>query len=154
MHDLFTSLWIGGLVFMVVILIPTIRKFFEEKEQGELFLSKIQRRLKIVVIISMLGLMITGILMSKQAITKGILEGPFVFDFNTYSTLLAIKHLLMILMVIVAIVKGAILDNLKKQSKAIKKARILLIVGNLAFGIAILILSGITAAIASMPVMP
>lgn len=154
MHDLFTALWIGGLAFMMLILIPVVKKFFEEKEQGEQFLTKIQRRLKIIAVISIVGLTVTGILMSRQAATKGILTGAFSFGVNTYSTLLAVKHILMILMVVVAITKGAILDNLKRQSMILKKARVILIAVNLLFGIATLVLSGMTAAIASMPVTP
>ena len=73
LHDIFTSLWIGGLAFMIIILIPVVRKFFEEKEQGELFLTKIQKRLKIMAVISMIGLVATGGFMSRQAAAKGIL---------------------------------------------------------------------------------
>jgi len=154
LHDLFTALWIGGLAFMIIILIPVVRKFFEEQEQGEKFLAIIQKRIKIVAVVSMIGLMATGIFMSRQAITKGILAGPFAFGANTYSTLLAVKHILMILMVVVAITKGAILDNLKKQSIVVKKMRVILIGVNLLLGIAVLVLSGITAALASMPITP
>ena len=123
MQDLFTALWIGGLAFMIIILIPAVRKFFEEKEQGEQFMSKIQIRLKIVVVISIVGLMVSGKLMTSQAITAGILAGYFSFGVNAYSTLLGVKHILMILMVGVAFTKGAILDNLKKQSKLAEKQR-------------------------------
>ncbi len=149
LHNLFTSLWIGGLAFMIVILIPVVMKFFEEKEQGEQFLAKVQNRLKILAVISMVGLMVTGILMSRFAFTKGYYAGPFSFA-NEYSILMAIKHILMILMVVVAITKGAILDNLKKQSKALKKMRVILIAVNLLLGIAVLVLSGMTSTIASM----
>ncbi len=149
MHNLFTSLWIGGLAFMIAILIPVVMKFFEEKEQGEQFLAKVQRRLKIIAVISIVGLTVTGILMSRLA-AKGYYAGPFSFRVNTYTTLMAIKHILMILMVAVAITKGAILDNIKKQTKPIKKMRVILIAVNLLLGIAVLVLSGMTSTLASL----
>ncbi|MHA1309157.1 MAG: hypothetical protein ACTSQN_17955 [Candidatus Heimdallarchaeota archaeon] len=149
MHNLFTSLWIGGLAFMIAILIPVVMKFFEEKEQGEQFLAKVQNRLKIIAVISIVGLTVTGILMSRLALTKGYYAGPFSFA-NTYSSLMAVKHILMILMVAVAITKGAILDNLKKQTKPIKKTRAILIPVNLLLGIAVLVLSGMTSTLASI----
>lgn len=150
LHDLFTSLWIGGLAFMIVILIPTVMKFFEDKEKGEEFISKIQIRIKIVAVISIIGLIVTGILMSRQAILHGALVGPFTFGVNAYSTLMGVKHILMILMVVVAITKGAILDNLKKQTPALKKIRVILIGINLLLGIAVLVLSGMTGMITVM----
>jgi len=150
LHNLFTSLWIGGLAFMIAILIPVVMKFFEDKEQGEQFLGKVQTRLKIIAVISIVGLMVTGILMSRFASTQPYYDGPFSFGFNTYTTLMGIKHILMILMVAVAITKGAILDNLKKQTKALKKARVILIAVNLLLGIAVIVLSGMTSTIASM----
>ncbi|MHA1124368.1 MAG: hypothetical protein ACTSO7_08915 [Candidatus Heimdallarchaeota archaeon] len=150
LHDLFTSLWIGGLAFMLVILIPLVRKFFEDREQGEEFLSKVQIRLKVLAVLSIIGLIVTGILMSRQAALHGALAGPFSFGVNDYSTLLGVKHILMILMVVVAITKGAILDNLKKQTMALKKIRVILIAVNLLLGIAVLVLSGMTGMISVM----
>ncbi len=152
LHDLFTALWIGGLAFMVIILTPVVRKYFEEKGEADRFMNKAQKRLKIVVYISIIGLIVTGILLSKQAMTKHF-DGPFSFT-NDYSTLLSIKHILTIIMVTIAIVKSQILDRIKAQSKPLKKARMMLIPINLVIGIAILILSGIGAALGAMPVTP
>ncbi|MHA1211254.1 MAG: hypothetical protein ACTSSH_02225 [Candidatus Heimdallarchaeota archaeon] len=150
MHDLFTALWIGGLAFMVVILTPVVRKYFEEKSVQNDFLTKTQKRLKIIAYISMVGLTVTGILMSRQALTKHF-DGPFSFT-NDYSTLLSIKHILTILMVVIALTKSLILDRLKVKSPALMKARMILIPINLLFGVAVLVLSGMTAALGSLPV--
>ncbi len=152
LHDLFTSLWIGGLAFMVLILMPVVRKYFEDKKEGEAFQEKAQKRLKIIVYISMVGLIVTGILMSNQALTKHY-DGPFSFS-NNYSIVVGIKHILVILMVIITITKSQILDRLKSTSKALKKTRMILIPINLFLGIAVLVLSGISAAFAAMPVVP
>lgn len=148
LHDLFTSLWIGGLAFMVLILMPVVRKYFEDKKEGEAFQEKAQNRLKIVVYISMVGLIVTGILMSVFANNSGY-GHPFSFV-NTYSTIVTIKHILVILMVIITITKSQILDRLKSPSMALKKARMILIPINLFLGIAVLVLSGFSAAIAAM----
>jgi len=150
LHDLFTALWIGGLAFMVIILMPVVKKYFQEKGEADRFMTKAQKRLKIVVYISIIGLIVTGILLSKQALTKHF-DGPFSFT-NDYSTVLSIKHILTILMVAIAIIKSLILDRIKKQSKALKKARMILIPINLVLGIAVLVLSGISAALGSLPV--
>ena len=137
---------------MVIILVPVVRKYFEEKSEGEAFLNKAQKRMKIIAYISMVGLTVTGILMSNQALTKHF-DGPFSFT-NDYSSMLSVKHILTILMVAIAITKSQILDRLKSPSKTLKKARMILIPINLVLGVAILVLSGISAALGSMPVVP
>ncbi len=150
LHDFFTALWIGGLAFTVLILMPVVKKYFEEVREGEQFLNKTQKRLKIIVYISMVGLAVTGILMSRQALTKHIFDGPFSFT-NTYSTLLSVKHILTILMVAIGLTRSQILDRLKTESMALMKSRKILIVVNLVLGVAVLVLSGMGAAYGAIP---
>ncbi len=150
LHDLFTSLWIGGLAFMVLILVPVVQKYFEDKKEGLAFQKKAEKRLNIVVYISMVGLMVTGILMSTQALAKHY-DGFFSFT-NDYSIVLNIKHILVILMVVIALTRSQILDRLKSTSKALMKARMILIPINLFLGVAVLVLSGISASLAAMPI--
>ena len=152
LHDFFTALWIGGLAFTVIILMPVVKKYFEEAREGEQFLNKAQKRLKIIIYISMVGLTVTGILMSRQALTKHF-DGPFSFT-NTYSTLLSVKHILTILMVAIGLTRSQILDRLKTESMALMKSRKILIAVNLVLGVAVLVLSGMGAAFGAMPVIP
>ena len=66
--------------------------------------------------------------------------------------MLNIKHILVILMVVIALTRSQILDRLKSTSKALMKARMILIPINLFLGVAVLVLSGISASLAAMPI--
>lgn len=129
---------------------PVVRKYFEDKKEGLAFQKKAEKRLNIVVYISMVGLIVTGILMSTQALTKHY-DGFFSFT-NDYSIVVNIKHILVILMVVIALTRSQILDRLKSTSKALMKAKMILIPINLFLGVAVLVLSGISAALAAMPI--
>ncbi|MBD3190856.1 MAG: hypothetical protein GF308_09445 [Candidatus Heimdallarchaeota archaeon] len=150
LHDLFTVIWIGGLVSMSLVIIPTLRKKVEQNMEREQLMGSMKKKLSILVYISIVGLIITGILLSKRAPDY---TRPFGFN-NTYSILVSVKHLLMIPMVIIAIGKSLILDRLANQTETLKKIRVLLIFVNLVLGIAVLGLSGFSAAIASAPPVP
>lgn len=147
LHDTFTAAWIGGLILMVIIILPTLKRFFNSMEEREKFLKMLQKRLNILVYISIIGLTVTGILLSKQAPNY---QTAFSFA-NTYSILVSVKHILIILMVLITLTKSLILDRLKTQNPTIMRIRLIFIIINLVLGIAVLFLSGYSSAIGSLP---
>ena len=147
LHDGFTAAWIGGLILMVMIILPTLKRFFDSMEQREKFLKLLQKRLNILVYISIIGLTVTGILLSRQSPNY---QSAFSFA-NTYSVLVSVKHILIIFMVLITLTKSLILDRLKTQTPTIMRFRLIMIIFNLLLGIAVLFLSGYSSAIGSVP---
>jgi len=140
-HDLFTVIWIGGLLTMGVILLPSVRKVLGKGEQTKALMDSIQRRLRILVVISIVGLLITGALLSRRA---PAFQGLFRFG-NPYSLVLGIKHALTLAMIVIAIVRGFGFRRAKAPRQEKAKAALLLL--NVAFGILVLLLSGFSAAL-------
>jgi len=109
LHDLFTAVWIGGLVLMALVILPALKKSPQVKEPRAAMLA-IQSRLKTFAIISMVGLALTGMLLSNREP-----EFSALFSFGTkYNAVLSVKHLLMILMVALSMLR---LWLNKKQDK-------------------------------------
>jgi putative copper export protein len=111
-------------------------------------MSAIQRRLSTLVYVSIVGLVGTGLLMSRRSPAfQGFL------NFGTpYATALSLKHLLVIAMVAVALVRSLGLrptqDNVSPSRERLSGGLLLL---NVVLGIAVLLLSGFTAAFAGTP---
>lgn len=147
LHDLFTAIWIGGLVLMGLIILPSVMKLKGRTPEGEQIILAIGKRLRYFVYVSIVGLIVTGVLMSKQA---PLYTSPFSFA-NRYSMLVSIKHIIIIPMVLIALVKSVWLDQVTNPSPAVKKARIMLIYVNLLLGVAVIVLSGMSAAFATAP---
>lgn len=148
LHDLFTAIWIGGLIFMALILIPSILKLKGRNPESEQLILSIGKRLRYFVYVSIVGLIATGILLSRQA---PLYTSPFSFT-NQYSIFVSVKHIIIIPMIIIALVKSLYLDRIKEPSEVLKKVRMALIFVNLLLGIVVLILSGMSAAFANAPI--
>ena len=62
LHNLFSALWIGGILTLAIVILPGIRK--NPKVSAPMVVADIiQDRLSIVAFISLAGLAITGILL-------------------------------------------------------------------------------------------
>lgn len=139
LHDMFTALWIGGLGFMAIVLIPGIRQSGLEKPQIKKTLQMIRKRFKWIVVTSIIGLFVTGLILTNRSELA-----PSVFSFaNTFSVLLSIKHILTLIMIISVVIQ-TVLGKKGKSSSS-------LTLSNFIFGVAVVLLSGITAAISSAP---
>ena len=139
LHDMFTALWIGGLGFMAIVLIPGIHKTGLEKPQIQKTLQVIRKKFRPVVLISIIGLFITGMFLTRRS---PLAAAMFSFA-NTYSTLLSVKHILIFIMIISVIIQ-TVLGKKNKSSKS-------LTLSNFIMGILVVLLSGITGAISSAP---
>lgn len=143
-HDLFTVIWVGGLAFMVLTLIPSLKKALGKNQQAQILINAITRRHRVWVYISIAGLFITGLLLGKQ---NNDYTGFMHFG-NIYSSLTAIKHIFTFLMLIIALFRSILFG--KKDivlSPGKNKFNMLLIIINFFFGFLILLLSGFIASI-------
>ena len=137
LHNLFTAAWIGGLISMTLVVMPGITKNLMVKEPKPV-IAGIQKRLKPVAIVSMVGLAITGILLGRAS---GNVTAPISFA-TAYTTSLSIKHIVTVAMVIVALMRLSMLrkaEAIKQQS--IEKPANMLVLLNTVLGIVVLFLS-------------
>ncbi len=137
LHDLFTAAWIGGLLTLSLAVLPGLKKDPNIKKP-KLAMRAIQKRMNTIVLISMLGLMITGILMSQP-----LPEFTGLFSFSsTAMILLSTKHILVILMVILAFSRLAVNRKAEKQeSVRLEKISAGILFGNTLLGVVVLFLS-------------
>ena len=147
LHNLFTAVWVGGLIVLGVVILPVTRKTLGRGAKTKELIDKIQDRLSTLVYISMIGLLGTGMLLAKRAPQ---FEGLFSFA-NGYSTVLAIKHILVILMIVVALFRRIALkqrgDQLQPKRR---KFGLGLLYVNMAMGIHVLLLSGMSVILSSL----
>ncbi|MCF2139125.1 MAG: CopD family protein [Candidatus Lokiarchaeota archaeon] len=147
-HDLFSAVWIGGLIIMALIVLPLLKQQMmasKKQENGSKpVMGKVnplmafQKRLQIAVWISMIGLLITGLLLSRAAKLSPV---PVT---STYSTLLLIKHVIYGVMIAVGLLRGRLLQSsLSNSNPKTQKLAYLLVYINFGLGIITIFLSGI-----------
>jgi len=148
LHNLCTVVWIGGLITLGVIVLPSARKVLGVGPQTKELMDTIQRRLSVLVYVSIAVLVLTGLLMANRS---PAFQGLFTFG-NAYSTVLALKHILVLAMIIVALFRSLVLgrwDGLSSQAREKLKAGLLFF--NIVLGILVLLLSGFSAAFSAGP---
>ena len=144
LHDLFTAIWIGGLFTLAVVVLPSIKKTQGMNPESKKLIMTIRKRLNSLVWVSIIGLLVTGILLSNSSPLFG---GLFSIA-NEYNILLTLKHIVIALMVIIVIVRGNILPRMVgTPPEKIERISKILMMLNLIFGILVLLLSGFTAAV-------
>lgn len=144
LHNIFTSLWIGGMLFMVLTFLPVIRNAIEDKKiQGEVTTQVLIRQSRWVYL-GIIILMVSGLLLSRQSgQTKGFLDFG-----NQYAVILSIKHILVIVITLIAVIRSTVFrDTAISKNQAKKKISMALLLINTMLGIAILVLSSIDAII-------
>ncbi len=137
LHDVFTATWIGGLILMVLVILPGLKKNPQVKEP-KVAVRAVQKRLKVAAIVSMIGLALTGILLSNRS--TGF-EG--LFNFSTpFGAVLSIKHVLMLVMVVLAVIRLVLnKKNESLNSARVEKSSMLVLVVNAICGLVVLFLS-------------
>ena len=152
LHDVFTAMWIGGMLTLLLAVIPAMKKVLGKSKESHALNTQIKKKLSLFTYISMAGLIITGLMMSQKAQTTGLYTGFFSFG-TEYSTLLSIKHILYILMVGLAIFRSQIVDKLEKLEHPVKmKLNMYTLILNILAGLGVLYLSANIAVIATLPV--
>ena len=105
LHLLATITWIGGMFFNVLILMPTVAKTLDPPTAGK-FMSALFKRIRIMVYVSLAILFITGIPMK---IASEYYVAIISFD-TAWETVSFIKHVLVALLAIFAIINFEILN--------------------------------------------
>jgi len=146
LHDLFTAVWVGGLITLGITVLPSARKVLGVGPQTKQLMDVIQKRLSVLVYVSIVVLAVTGAL---QANRNPAFQGMFSFG-NPYSTVLTLKHILVLAMVAVALIRRLVLGRQSGPSTPSREklsAGLLFI--NIALGIVVLLLSGFAVALSS-----
>lgn len=143
LHNIFTSIWIGGMVVMVISFLPVIHKEISDQQVQGRVITRLLIRQSRWVYMGMIVLFISGLLLSRQTGQSGL------FNFgNVYSSTLSIKHILVMVVTIIAIIRSTIFkEAATSMNKAKKKASWILLLINTTLGIAILVLSSMNAVI-------
>ena len=144
LHNIFTSIWIGGMLVMVITFLPTIRKEIKDGELQGTLIDKVMSRHSKWVYLGIVFLAVTGMLMARfSGQTSGL------FDFaSTYGTILSIKHILVILITVIALVRSVAFKNAaSSKDKSKKKMSMALLMVNTFLGTIILVLSSIITVI-------
>jgi len=142
LHNVFTSIWIGGMLVMVISFLPSIRKEIKDVELQGSVIDKIMSRHSKWVYAGIVILAVTGMLMARLSDqTTGL------FNFaNPYATILSIKHALVILVTVIALARSIAFKNAaSSKDKSKKKLSMALLLVNAFLGTVILVLSSIAA---------
>lgn len=143
-HDLFTVIWMGGLVVTVLSYMPALKEALGPGPQIKKVMMAFQKRQSIWVYVSMGGLILTGLLMSNQ---NPEFEHLFGFG-NAYSVTLSIKHILVILMIGITLYRSLILSRPQAATTPEKEhLNFQLLIINVVLAVAVLFTSGLVAAL-------
>jgi uncharacterized membrane protein len=146
LHDLFTVVWVGGLITLGLTVLPSARSVLGVGPQTKQLMNEIRNRLSKLVYVSIAGLVLTGLLLSRRSPAFG---GLFGFG-NSYSTILTLKHVLILAMVAVALYRSLVLGRRTGPSTPDQeKLSPGLVLFNSLLGLLVLLLSGFTAALAT-----
>ncbi len=143
-HDVFTAIWMGGLIVTALSFMPAVKSVLGSSPQTKQVMAAFQRRQSTWVYISMAGLILTGLLMSKR---NPAFEGLFVFS-NPYSIVLSIKHILVLVMIAISLYRSLALVREKGPSTPAKErlnARLMLT--NIGLAVLVLLSSGFVSAL-------
>ena len=145
LHLIATVIWIGGIIFILFIAIPSSKQVLGA-ESGKL-MGEISKRFTPLVNYSIILLIITGLVLTgfnKQF--SGI--GNFR---NSWTLVLALKHVLVLGMVVVHFYRGLVLSPkiVKTESitekTSLQKLSLNLVKVNFYTGLLVLLLSGVTS---------
>ena len=139
LHDLFTALWIGGLLTTLLAFMPALRGIKENPPASKKVLENYQKSLSVAALVSMVGLWVTGMLLGGQS---GNLSSFISFG-SPYETLISIKHILVILMVAIALIRRFGLgQKIATFTPSQKKTYAALLMINAILGVVVIFLSG------------
>jgi len=153
LHDVFTAVWIGGMVAMAAAVLPAVRA--TPSPLARKVGLGAQRRMSVLVYVAMVVLGVTGVLLSRRS---GEAAGLFSWA-TPYARALSIKHLLYIAMIAIAVVRSALVRRIRppeapaappKAPPAMTRAdrvRAVMLLINIVIGMGVLFLSSLTAVI-------
>lgn len=144
-HDLFTVIWMGGLIVTVISYLPSLKEALGAGPQVKKVMMSFQKRQSNWVYISMGGLILTGLLLSNR---NPEFESLFSFG-DAYSVALSIKHILVILMIGITLYRSLVISRPQTVMTPVKERLSLkLLIINVVLAVAVLFSSGLVAAFA------
>ena len=144
LHNFFTSIWIGGMLVMVITFLPTIRKEIKDGELQGAVIDRVMSQHSKWVYIGIVVLAGSGLLLARLS---GQTNGLFNFS-SPYTSILSIKHILVVLITVIAIVRSVAFKNAASgKDKSKKKLSMALLMVNALLGTVILVLSSIITVI-------
>jgi len=144
-HDIATITWLGGLFSMGFVVLPSTKKVLEKKSEIHNLMETIQHRLSILVYISIILLIVTGLMLAKHS---GQYLGLVSLG-NEYSTITTIKHVLYVSMLLITLTRSQLLDKFKLKHEKKVKVSALLLFANIALGFIVVFLSAVLTNIAA-----
>ncbi len=147
LHLLATVIWIGGIAFILLVAVPSAKQVLGT-EAGKL-MGEISKRFTPLANYSIIFLIVTGIALTgfnKQFSGIGIFE-------NNWTSVLIMKHTLVIGMVVVHFYRGLVLSpkigrtEIPTEKKSLQKISLNLVKVNFFFGILVLLLSAISSVV-------
>jgi putative copper export protein len=140
-HDLFTAIWMGGLLVTVLAYLPAVKNALGAGPQVKKVMMEFQKRQSVWVYVSMAGLILTGLLMTNR-----IPQFESLFGFgNPYSVALSIKHILVIAMIGVSLYRVLGRSTMTPEKERLNMKLLFI---NAALAVLVLLTSGFTAALA------
>lgn len=136
LHNLFTAYWVGGMLVMLLAVTPSVKKSFQDKKEAMAFTRQLQQFLSLGVYVSIVGLFLTGLLLSNRA------GADLLSITDQYSTVLLLKHITVVLMVVVTLVRSIVVERtviIPAPKKPMVK--MMLLVLNVLFGVLVLFFS-------------
>ncbi len=97
-HQMATIAWIGGMVFNLLAVLPTVSKVLEPAQAGK-FMSALMKRVRVIVYVSLLVLFVTGIPMK---IASEYYVAIINFD-TIWETASFVKHVLVAILALLAL---------------------------------------------------
>ncbi len=145
LHDFFTVIWMGGLIVTAFVFLPSVKEVLGATPQTKKVIATFQKKQSVWVYVSMVGLILTGLLMVNRSP-----EYVQLFSFaNPYSVALSIKHLLVLVMIGLSLYRSLVLGRQTgPSSPKTQRFSAQLLLTNAILAILVLLNSGIIAALA------
>ena len=144
LHDLFTVMWIGGMIVMAAVILPSVKKQLGPGPEAKKLIATMKSKLSMLTYISMIGLLVTGLLLSN------VTPPPSA----QYSLLLTVKHIVIAVMVIISLVRSLGIERMNLEGPKEQKLGAVLLLLNVILGISILLISGLLGAESIIPALP
>ncbi len=117
LHNLFTVVWMGGMIVNAISFMPSVRSTLGPGPEMKKVMAAFRKRQSLFVYISMVGLIVTGFLMSRRSP-----EFVRLFAFsNPFSIALSLKHILVLIMIGIALYRALILGRQQPPAPQGKK---------------------------------
>ncbi len=114
LHDLFTVVWVGGMIALALGMLPALRRSVGIGPQMQATVNAFQRRYRWVVLVCIVGLAWTGVFLSRRSPE---FHAWFSWD-DTYSMVLSLKHVLVIVMVLIVALRLVLTGREKPRQGA------------------------------------